>query len=74
MNTESTFLDITDSKKSNRCFFCNKKLKPVNFLCSKCNSVFCLSCRLPETHKCDYDFKQDKIVLDKVVKDKVTKI
>lgn len=63
-----------DPVKRNRCHCCKSKLKPVNFPCSKCKFVFCLNCRLPETHTCDYDYKQDKIVLDKVFKDKIDRI
>ena len=67
-------MESTSSSKRSRCHCCTSKLKPVNFPCAKCKFVFCLNCRLPETHNCDYDFKQDKVILDKVVKDKINRI
>jgi len=39
-----------------------------------CCKRFCLEHRLPESHKCTYDFKKNKIVLEKVVCEKVIKI
>lgn len=58
-----------------RCSFknCNKKLKLTDMKCV-CDFTFCINHRLPESHKCTYDFKKEKIVLEKVVRDKVIKI
>lgn len=74
---ESTSQDLQQQQtqiKRGRCQCCNSKLKPVNFPCKKCQFVFCLNCRLPETHNCDYDYTQDKVILTKVVKDKIDRI
>lgn len=42
-----------------RCSFenCKKKLDLVPFTC-KCNLQFCSKHRLPEAHKCTYDYKK----------------
>jgi len=54
-----------------RCSCCKKKTH-LEFKCA-CEKTFCVSCQLPEVHKCDV--KRDvKIVLEKVVADKVEKI
>lgn len=52
---------------------CNKKLKLYDMEC-RCNHKFCSTHRLPEDHACSYDYKKDKIKLEKVVADKVIKI
>ena len=39
-----------------RCFNCNKKLGLLPYDC-KCGNLFCIKCRYPEIHKCNYDFK-----------------
>lgn len=64
----------SSSSLKNKCYSCQTKLKLINFKCVKCNFTFCIKCRLPEQHKCNYDYKQDKVKLEKIVKDKVTKI
>ena len=51
---------------------CCKKKTTLEFKCG-CGQSFCVSCRLPEVHKCDAKEGQ-KIVLDRVVADKVDKI
>ena len=63
-----------------RCSFdgCNKKIKLTSFPC-KCEKIFCDKHRLPEAHKCTYDFKTfGKNLLIKnnpvVIKSKVIKI
>ena len=58
-----------------RCAFdgCNKKLKLTDMKCVCCKT-FCLEHRLPESHNCAYDFKEKKIVLEKVTCEKVIKI
>ena len=61
-----------------KCYYCKKKLKLIKYEC-KCNQNFCSNCRLPETHKCTFDFlKEGKekltVKLEKVVNTKVTKI
>lgn len=42
-----------------RCYFCNKKLKMINFTC-KCEHKFCIKCFNPHSHNCTYDSKKDK--------------
>ena len=51
----------TKKKKSNknRCFFCNKKLKMIQFTC-KCNHKFCITPLNPHSHNCTFDPKKDK--------------
>jgi hypothetical protein len=43
-------------KHKNRCFTCNKRVGLTGFKC-RCEYVFCGSHRLPEEHKCDFDYK-----------------
>ncbi len=45
--------------KSKTCNFegCRKKLKITDMGC-RCNHLFCTLHRLPEQHKCEYDFRQ----------------
>jgi predicted nucleic acid binding AN1-type Zn finger protein len=52
---------------------CRTKLKIFDMEC-RCKQKFCSVHRLPESHACSYDFKKDKIKLEKVVSDKVIKI
>ena len=44
------------SRKTNRCWTCNKKVGLLGFKC-KCEYVFCGEHRLAEAHECDFDFK-----------------
>jgi len=58
-----------------KCFNCNKKLGLIPFDC-KCSNTFCIRCRLPSDHKCNYDFKlegKEKILKDNpvVIADKI---
>ena len=48
-----------DSKKSNRCACCSKKLMLSHLGCSKCGTRYCDSHRLPELHACPHDFKKE---------------
>lgn len=43
-------------KNTNRCFSCNKRVGLTGFKC-RCDYVFCGAHRLPEEHKCDFDYK-----------------
>ncbi len=47
-----------DTVKNNKCANkeCNKKLKLTDLKC-RCEMIFCISHRLPETHGCNYDYK-----------------
>ena len=59
-----------------RCSFegCNKKLTMLNQYKCRCGFTFCNKHKLPELHSCNYDFKNDKIKLEKVVAEKINKI
>ena len=64
--------------KSSRCPCCNKKLGLIKFTC-KCCITYCMKCKMPEVHKCTYDYKtSEKLKLEKenpVIKiDKITEI
>lgn len=54
---------IKIKKKSNRCYKndCNKKVGLMNFTCN-CGKKFCSPSHLnpPESHDCEFDFKQFK--------------
>lgn len=50
-----------------KCFYCNKKLTLINFTC-KCEHNFCLKCKLPEYHKCNYDYKKNSNLSNKMIK------
>ena len=54
-----------------KCSCCKKKVV-VEFKCS-CAQVYCVTCRLPEVHKCVAS-KPEPVVLVKVVAAKVEKI
>jgi predicted nucleic acid binding AN1-type Zn finger protein len=54
-----------------KCFNCKKRTH-LEFTC-QCKNVLCVSCLLPEVHKCPIDLKT-KVVLEKVVAEKVSKI
>ena len=59
-----------------RCSFpgCKKKLSILNQYKCRCDLMYCSKHKLPESHDCSYDYKSDKIKLEKVVADKVIKI
>ena len=61
--------------ESSKCFHesCRSKLKLYDLSC-RCDHRFCTKHRLPEFHSCSYDFKKEKINLQKVVADKVIRI
>ena len=40
-----------------KCLNCNKKTM-ISIEC-KCNKFFCLKCRTPEIHNCNFDYKKD---------------
>lgn len=41
---------------SNRCPVCNKKANMLGIIC-KCGQTFCMEHRMPEMHKCTFDYK-----------------
>jgi predicted nucleic acid binding AN1-type Zn finger protein len=59
------------SKK--RCSFpgCKKKLTLLNNYSCRCCLSFCMKHQLPESHDCNYNYKNDKIKLDKIVAPKI---
>jgi predicted nucleic acid binding AN1-type Zn finger protein len=57
-----------------KCGKCKGKLKVINFPCKKCKGTFCTKCRFPEVHDCDYDYKKDRVLLEKIVADKIERI
>lgn len=72
---KSTKVKIKNKKK---CFTCNKKIGLLGFEC-KCKNMFCSMHFNPETHNCNYDFKNEQKErlekqLVKVVNDKVIRI
>ena len=66
---------------SNKCFYddCCKRLKLTDLKC-RCENIYCLTHRLPESHKCNYNYKQNstekKQIIEymKCVNDKCIKI
>ncbi len=42
--------------RQRKCALCQKKVGILGVLC-RCNLVFCNRHRLPESHKCSFDFK-----------------
>jgi predicted nucleic acid binding AN1-type Zn finger protein len=60
MNTNDS-KDINSKDKYTKPLKCNldectKKLQLTDFKC-KCSNTYCSKHRLPETHKCNYDYK-----------------
>lgn len=50
-------LDPPIAKKSiNRCCECSKRVGLTGFKC-RCDQMFCSNHRLPEDHRCTFDFK-----------------
>jgi len=47
------------NKNKEKCYFCNKKLKMINFTC-KCNYKFCIIHQNPHSHNCTFDSKSAK--------------
>lgn len=57
-----------------RCSFCKKKTH-ITFACTceGCKHVLCITCRMPEIHKCDF-VKKKIVLLPKIVSSKIEKI
>jgi len=57
------------------CTGCRTKLSILDkiILC-RCGKSFCAKHRLSESHKCDYDYKQDKVNLISIKAEKVPAI
>lgn len=57
------------------CTGCRTKLSILDKTMScRCGKNFCPKHRLPENHECEYDYKQDKVVLVSVQAEKVPAI
>jgi hypothetical protein len=67
-------LSIKKIKKKKRCSFCKAKIGVLDSVKCRCDKSFCIKHLLPEYHNCSYDYKKDKIILEKVVHDKINKI
>jgi hypothetical protein len=65
-------------KKKKKCKHCNKKIKGMDYEC-RCGKKFCIACLSPETHNCQFDYKENGRnllgkKLERVVNAKVTVI
>ena len=57
---EPPSLHLNDPPKQLRkasCGCCPARLKLTDLACGKCKARFCMTHRLPEAHKCGFDFK-----------------
>lgn len=45
------------SKEKHKCPMCNRRTNILDIKC-KCGNVFCMTHRLPEDHKCTFNFKE----------------
>ena len=71
-----TAIDTSIMKKNvQRCAMCNKK-SLMNIECSYCHLMFCVTDRLPETHKCVsiHLSRKNNLVLSKVSTPKIDKL
>lgn len=44
-------------KTSERCYYCNKKLKMIHFTC-RCEHKFCVAHQNPHSHNCSFNNKK----------------
>lgn len=58
-NIIKSYADTKDSKESERCSKCNKRLNLMIFKC-KCEKNFCPKHRYAEEHNCNFDYKLDE--------------
>jgi len=49
--------DLSKDSRKKTCVCCPTKLKLTDLACGKCKARFCMSHRLPEAHKCTFDYK-----------------
>ena len=59
-----------------KCYNCKKKIGIIKHTC-ECNKFFCVKCRLPEYHRCTFNFKNKDKLITKLVKvefEKISKI
>lgn len=61
-NNEENNIEKTEFKEKKICNYdgCHRKLKLTDQQC-KCGKVFCRFHKFPEDHKCDYNYKSEKI-------------
>lgn len=57
-----------------KCNECNKKINVTNFFECKCKQIYCVVHRHAEKHKCTFDYRSEKIQLDKIEATKIIKI
>lgn len=69
-----------NKRQNNRCSHegCNKKIKISDLMC-RCGKTFCSLHRLPETHSCNFNYKDEMCKLQQIeqmkcVSDKIIKI
>ena len=62
---ENTKDNKTKTKTKERCYYCNKKLKMIDFTC-RCNHKFCILHQNPQNHNCSFNNK--KICQEKIKK------
>lgn len=60
-----------------KCFKCEKESHII--IKCKCNNLFCLKCKNPEYHNCNFDYKKNQIIflsknMKKIEAEKLTKI
>lgn len=48
----NAFIKYIMADKKPRCGLCNKKIPLMPMTCNKCNVVFCMEHRFPESHTC----------------------
>lgn len=52
-------------KKKKKCKHCSKRIKGMEYEC-RCGKKFCINCLSPETHNCQFNYKQNgKNILEK---------
>ena len=56
-----------------KCIFCNKKTI-LEFLCKCKKGSFCINCRQPEEHRCEFDFSDKTELIKKMPKIKKNQI
>lgn len=70
--------EVKARKMPERCDFCQRRTKMMSFRC-RCGMLLCSKHRLPECHKCEYDYKEygkESIATanPKIIAEKVTAI
>tara|TARA_B100001093_G_C26529855_1_gene885533 strand:+ start:115 stop:354 length:240 start_codon:yes stop_codon:yes gene_type:complete len=78
--TQDIMKNTIKKPKKQRCAFlgCRTKITLLDMEC-KCKNKYCIIHRLPENHKCNYDFKTEgKLLIERnnpvVINDKCIKI